>query len=243
MLKQPMLFQRWTSPNFDDRGGHTPEFIILHYTDMLDARAALERLCDPASTVSAHYVIEENGKTHALVPEDKRAWHAGVSVWQGRAEINARSIGIELVNPGHSNDYRPFPPKQINKTIALCKSIQQRWSIKPAHILGHSDVAPARKQDPGHLFPWQELARHGLGLWPAPQEMDYHAAEDIILHPQTLHELLAAYGYDAAAEVKDVIVAFHRHYAPEKFAPGQDPAVVDIATIARLLALIRQSHT
>ncbi|MCK6418731.1 MAG: N-acetylmuramoyl-L-alanine amidase [Alphaproteobacteria bacterium] len=238
-----MFFKRWVSPNFNDRaGGQKPSLIILHYTDMPDARAALERLCDTEAQVSAHYVIEENGKIHTLVPEDKRAWHAGVSVWQGQDDINSRSVGIELVNPGHSNGYRPFPKKQIKKLIALCQSIQQRWAIPAAGVLGHSDVAPTRKEDPGHLFPWQELAGHGLGLWPAPQEMDYHAAEDIILHPQTLHELLAAYGYDAAADVRDVIIAFHRHYAPEKFAPGQDPAAPDIATVARLLALIRQSH-
>ncbi|MCB1650820.1 MAG: N-acetylmuramoyl-L-alanine amidase [Alphaproteobacteria bacterium] len=151
----------YTSPNFEGRAeGQAPSMILIHYTGMQTGREALERLCDPAAKVSAHYVIEEDGRIFALVSEDKRAWHAGVSCWEGQTDINSLSIGIELVNPGHEWGYRPFPPAQMQSLAALCKDIMARHEIKT--VLGHSDVAPDRKQDPGELFDWAWLAAQGI---------------------------------------------------------------------------------
>ena len=160
--------QRW-SPNVDDRPpGCAIDTLILHYTGMPSAAAALERLRDPGAKVSAHYLIEEDGSVVQLVPEERQAWHAGVSHWQGRARLNGCSIGIELVNPGHEWGYRPFTETQYDACIALCRSILTRWPIPPGRVLAHSDVAPARKQDPGELFDWPRLAAAGIGLWPPP---------------------------------------------------------------------------
>ena len=146
------------SPNHDDRGGAAIDMLVLHYTGMKTAEAALERLCDPAAKVSAHYTIDEDGTVYAHVPEARRAWHAGVSFWAGATDINSRSIGIELVNPGHEFGYRDFPDAQIAALITLCHGILLRHPIPSARVLGHSDVAPARKEDPGELFPWERLA-------------------------------------------------------------------------------------
>ena len=153
--------KKYTSPNFNERKeGKKPSMIVVHYTGMKTAEDALERLCDPIAEVSAHYLIEEDGALHALVPEDKRAWHAGVSNWDGETDINSISIGIELVNPGHEHGYRPFPIEQMQALAELCKGVMSRHDIKVA--LGHSDVAPERKQDPGELFDWQWLAGQGV---------------------------------------------------------------------------------
>jgi N-acetylmuramoyl-L-alanine amidase len=137
---------------------------------MTSAAAALGRLCDPAARVSAHYLIDEDGSVLALVPEQARAWHAGVSAWLGHEGLNDRSIGIELVNPGHEWGYRPFVEPQYRACIALCQAIIGRWPIPPRRVLGHSDVAPARKEDPGELFDWPRLAAAGIGLWPEDGE-------------------------------------------------------------------------
>ena len=192
------------SPNHDGRGGCPIDMLVLHYTGMAGAAAALDRLCDPAAKVSAHYVIDEDGTVHALVPEDRRAWHAGVSHWAGASNINSRSIGIELVNPGHEFGYRAFAEDQIAALIPLCHSILVRHPIASARVLGHSDVAPARKEDPGELFPWARLAKAGIGLWPQKRESD--------LGP----EALARFGYDPAAPQDKVITAFQRHFRPKK---------------------------
>ena len=213
--------------------------IVLHYTGMRTAAEALERLCDPASEVSAHYVIGEDGTLHPLVPEDKRAWHAGKSHWAGLTDINSASIGIELVNPGHEFDYRPFPPQQLQKTVSLCKTIIEKYNIKPHHILGHSDVAPARKVDPGHLFPWQALAEQGIGLWPQATAMDRDAAADLQNDTDAFHALLCGYGYDPEADFEDVLTAFHRHFCPDKFQNWDDRPPADAASAATLLALLR----
>lgn len=150
------LLHNYKSPNFTARrGGHEiPSMIIIHYTGMKTGQEALERLCDPEAQVSAHYVIEENGDIYQLVDDDKRAWHAGASEWQGETDINSASIGIELVNPGHEWGYRDFPDVQIEALIELSKDLVERYGIPVERILGHSDVAPGRKQDPGELFPW-----------------------------------------------------------------------------------------
>lgn len=152
----------WRSPNFEARaGGVSPSMIIVHYTGMQSAEAALSRLCDPLAKVSAHYCIDEGGTIYALVDEGMRAWHAGKSYWDGVEDINSHSIGIELVNPGHEFGYRPFPAVQIEAFIALCHDIKSRHEIE--WILGHSDVAPERKQDPGELFPWNRVADENIG--------------------------------------------------------------------------------
>lgn len=152
------MLHDYKSPNYGARrGGQAPSMILIHYTGMKTGKAALERLCDPAAEVSAHYVIEENGDLYHLVDDEHRAWHAGVSEWEGETDINSASIGIELVNPGHEWGYRPFPEVQIAALIALCRDLVATYDIPIERILGHSDVAPGRKQDPGELFPWDRL--------------------------------------------------------------------------------------
>lgn len=155
------------SPNHDARTpGVLIDILLLHYTGMQSAAEAIARLRDPAAQVSAHYLIDEDGTVHRMVPEDRRAWHAGASRWQGESNINARSVGIELVNPGHEWGYRPFPDAQMAALEKLAREIVDRHRIPSSRVLGHSDVAPMRKQDPGELFDWGRLARLGLGLWP-----------------------------------------------------------------------------
>lgn len=146
------------SPNFNDRAsGKTPYLIILHYTGMPDTQSALDRLCDSKSEVSAHYTIDEDGTIYHMVDESKRAWHAGKSVWQGETDINSVSIGIEIINGGHEENFPPFQPIQIESCAALIRDIRTRHTIPAENILGHSDVAPGRKQDPGPRFPWEHL--------------------------------------------------------------------------------------
>ena len=142
------------SPNFDARRG-PPDMLVLHYTGMQTAEAAIARLCDPEAKVSAHYVVDEDGAILKLVPEERRAWHAGRGVWLGETDCNAASIGIEIVNPGHEFGYRAFPPEQITAVIALITDIRTRWDIADGRIVGHSDIAPERKDDLGELFFWK----------------------------------------------------------------------------------------
>src|SRR5579885_1109065 len=168
----PALRER-ASPNHDSRGEppgpvHRIDTLVLHYTGMPSAAAALDRLCDPAARVSAPYLVEEDGTLWRLVAEDRRAWHAGVSAWEGEGEINARSLGIEIVNPGHEWGYRPFPEAQMRVVEELCRDLVARHAIPATRIVGHSDIAPERKADPGELFDWPRLARAGIGLWPEP---------------------------------------------------------------------------
>ena len=243
-MLQKRMFKRYQSPNFNDRIGYdAPSMLILHYTGMQSAKGALEHLCKSESQVSAHYLIEEKGKTHNLVPEEKRAWHAGVSYWKGETDINSAAIGIEITNPGHEFGYVEFSDKQMMAVQNLCEKLIKMYKIPLSRVLGHSDVAPGRKIDPGHLFPWERLAESGIGLWPKPQEMDYQAAEDLILNKDAFHELLCAYGYSSEAEFSDIVVEYHRHFYPEKFKTCDDrPDEPDILSGAKLLALIRQSH-
>ena len=194
------------SPNQDGRGGVPVSMLILHYTGMASAQAALSRLCDPAAKVSAHYTVGEDGTLYAHVPEDRRAWHAGLSCWTGIHDVNAHSIGIELVNPGHEFGYRAFPDAQIAALTSLCKEILARHAIPAGNVLGHSDVAPARKDDPGELFPWSRLAQAGIGLWPLPGDANVGA------------EALEPYGYDPQAPLEKRITAFQRHFRPEKLS-------------------------
>ncbi len=218
------------SPNFDARPeGQAVDILLLHYTGMVSATAALARLCDVTAKVSAHYCIDEGGTLYRLVPEAKRAWHAGAASWAGAEDINARSIGIELVNPGHEFGYRPFPEAQMAALIELAESILARHPIPPQRVLGHSDVAPLRKEDPGELFDWARLAAAGIGLWPGDtQPCDPPAAAEA-------KRQLAALGYGYLEESQAaVITAFQRHFRPEKLT-GE----VDAETAGRLAALLR----
>jgi N-acetylmuramoyl-L-alanine amidase len=193
------------SPNHDTRGGAPVDILVLHYTGMQTAEEALSRLCDPAAKVSAHYTIDRDGTVYAHVPESERAWHAGVSYWAGERNVNARSIGIEIVNPGHEFGYIPFADAQIEALIELAHGILKRHPIPAKRVLGHSDVAPARKTDPGELFPWQRLAKDGIGVWPKAVKVTGDFAAN-----------LSRYGYglppDADVTEKDVITAFQRHF-------------------------------
>jgi N-acetylmuramoyl-L-alanine amidase len=226
--------RRRASPNYDARA-EPVDMLILHYTGMVSAAAALDRLCDPAARVSAHYVIEEDGAIWQLVDEGRRAWHAGVSRWRGAPQVNGRSIGIELVNPGHEFGYRPFPAAQIDALIELCGGILARHPIPPRHVLGHADVAPARKEDPGELFPWQRLAAAGVGLWPSPVP---DAATD---WPAVARDL-AAVGYDVGSggpadpALRPALIAFQRHWR-QRLCDGE-PDRESAAQLAGLCALI-----
>ena len=152
------------SPNFDDRKGAKPQFIILHYTGMQTANAALDRLTNANSKVSGHYTVDEDGVVYRHVDEGKRAWHAGESFWGGVTDLNTHSIGIEIVNPGHEWGYRPFTGHQMKSLTVLCRDIMARHGIEAQNVLAHSDIAPSRKQDPGEFFPWHEMAKHGIGV-------------------------------------------------------------------------------
>jgi N-acetylmuramoyl-L-alanine amidase len=185
------------SPNFGPRRRAVIDMLVLHYT-VIDAAASLDRLCDPAAEVSAHYLIEEDGRVFALVPEAMRAWHAGKSCWQGDPDVNSRSIGVELVNPGNI----PFAETQINALIELAAAILARHPIPAANVVGHSDVAPGRKDDPGALFPWERLAGAGIGIWPFPDPAD-----------QPDDTVLASWGYDLT-DVEAARSAFRLHFRP-----------------------------
>jgi N-acetylmuramoyl-L-alanine amidase len=209
------------SPNHGPRAGGI-DMLVLHYTGMASAAAALQRLCAPEAAVSAHYLIAEDGAVWRLVAEERRAWHAGVSSWRGRRDINGASIGIELVNPGHEFGYRAFPEAQMAALEALCQGILARHPIPARHVIGHSDVAPQRKEDPGELFDWARLARAGIGLWPAAPAPH---------PPQTtadLQRLLAAIGYETPrsgrldAETQRVVVAFQRHFRASRCDGADD---------------------
>lgn len=232
------------STNFDDRRHDAkPSLIILHYTGMKTAKAALERLCDPESKVSAHYLIEESGRLHHLVDEDKRAWHAGVAYWNEEVDVNSHSIGIEIVNPGHEFGYKAFPDKQIDAVIELCLGLIQKYGIKSYNVLGHSDIAPRRKEDPGELFPWERLAEEFVGLWAFSREMDFEAAKKLLNDKKVFHDHLKSYGYDPRAPFDEVLKAYHRHFYPEKFKEDEEPLKVDLLSAARLEALLRLKKT
>ena len=178
------------SPNWDERALPV-SMVVLHYTGMPTAEEALARLCDPAAKVSAHYMIDEDGTVTALVPEAKRAWHAGSAYWRGITDVNSASIGIELVNPGHDWGYRPFPDAQMEALLPLLADIVDRHDISPTNVVGHSDVAPARKQDPGELFDWQRLARLRLAL-PVPKPK----MRLVYDNPGAFYLALERFGYD-----------------------------------------------
>lgn len=211
------------SPNHDSRPVPV-DMLVIHYTGMATLAEAEARLCDPAAQVSAHYLIDRAGRVTRMVAEDRRAWHAGRAFWAGARDINARSIGIELENRGHEWGYQPFPDAQITALEALCRDILARHPIPPERVLGHADVAPTRKQDPGELFDWARLAAAGIGLWP-----DGARPGD----PASVPMLLARLGYDVDADLAACIAAFQRHWRPT-LVDGH----ADAETAGRLAALL-----
>ena len=232
------------SPNHGERKLNAkPDMILLHYTGMRDNDAAIAKLCTAGSEVSSHYVVMEDGYVIQCVPETRRAWHAGAAVWQGESDINSCAIGIEIANPGHSHGYPDFPRRQVAAVTALCRGIFTRYRIPAWRVLGHSDVAPARKQDPGEKFPWRLLFDSGIGLWvkplpivPGGRVFVLGDSDPAIAEMQTL---LGQYGYDVPATgtldgtTRDVITAFQRH-----FRPALVDGAADSSTIATLKALV-----
>ncbi len=218
--------------------------VVLHYTGMVDGASALARLRDPAAKVSSHYLVEEDGRVFRLVAEERRAWHAGVSCWRGERAVNGRSIGVEIVNPGHEHGYRPFPEPQVAAVIALVEAVRGRWSIPDRNLIAHSDVAPERKSDPGELFPWRRLSLAGHGLWAEPDPAPGPAlgAGDGGLGVFALQAALTRLGYDLPPSgafdpaTTAVVTAFQRHWRPERV-----DGVADGDTRARLMALLRMA--
>ena len=214
------------SPNFDERKLPV-SMIVLHYTGMPDAEGAIARLTSPEAKVSAHYVIKEDGTVHSLVDEEHRAWHAGKSYWRGVTDVNSASVGIEIVNPGHEFGYRAFPDEQIAALIPLLASIKDRHGVSRGNVVGHSDIAPARKEDPGELFPWWALAKRRLAL-PSPSRdlMDpYWTDAGFLL-------ALERFGYDVSDRLKATI-AFQRRFRPDLI-----DGIIDGECRAKLLALL-----
>jgi N-acetylmuramoyl-L-alanine amidase len=239
------------SPNFGVRaGGQPPDCLILHYTGMATAEAALALLCDPAGPVSSHYLVREDGDIIQLVAERWRAWHAGKSCWRGDTDLNSASIGIEIVHPGHdptSGEMAPYPARQIAAVIALCSDIVTRRPIPPARVLAHSDVAPARKIDPGEQFPWSDLHRAGIGHFVEPATLTPGTGlqlKDAGAAVRSLQEALVAYGYglsvngiyDEATQI--VVSAFQRHFRPALVDGRADAST--LATLASLLDRLPQ---
>ncbi len=234
-----------SSPNHNERReGAAADMIVLHYTGMADADAALARLCAPESEVSTHYFVYEDGRIIQCVPEARRAWHAGSAGWAGETDINSCSIGIEVANPGHDHDYPDFPRRQIAAVIALCRGIIARRGIRADRVLAHSDVAPARKKDPGEKFPWRLLHESGVGLWVKPVRiaeggnplLPGQSGERVRL----LQTKLAEYGYAVATDGKydeamaQVVAAFQRHFRPERVDGIADDSTRE--TLGRVLA-------
>ncbi len=231
------------SPNHGERrGAARPDCLVLHYTGVPTFAEALRLLTDPAAEVSSHYLIDEKGAVLQLVPETRRAWHAGVGVWKGERDINSRSIGVEIANPGHDGGLPPFADAEIAGLIALVKDISSRWKIRRERVLAHSDVAPARKRDPGERFPWARLARAKVGHWVEPAPLE---GGPVFLPMQegppirALQTMLSLYGYgleltgvmDRQTEI--TLAAFQRHFRPER-VDGQ----ADASTVKTLKALI-----
>ena len=208
--------------------------LVFHYTGMETGQAAIDRMCDPAAEVSAHYMVWEDGRVSQLVAEDKRAWHAGVSIWRGDSDLNSRSIGIEIVNGGHdwplpNGLLQPYPDVQIAAVIDLGKSIMTRWSIPQTRVVAHSDIAPTRKPDPGEHFPWQRLAEAGIGLWP----LDAAGMTEGKVDPANA---LTQIGYDAS-DIGAAILAFQRRWFPHHLSGRADGETkTRITTVAQLYA-------
>lgn len=238
----PLVTELRLSPNHDARTGDGSDILLLHYTGMETAEAALVRLCDTEAKVSAHYVVREDGGVVQMVAEARRAWHAGAGTWAGRGDVNARSIGIEIVNGGHVGGLPAYPEPQLAAVIALARDILRRHAILPERVLAHSDIAPERKEDPGEHFPWERLAREGIGHWagPLPSADDRTLGEsDTGPDVAALQGLLARYGYEVSTSgtyderTRIVVTAFQRH-----FRPARVDGIADRATTAMLRGLV-----
>lgn len=231
------------SPNFNDRPlPATIDILVLHYTGMGSAEAAIDRLCDPDAKVSSHYLVDEGGQVLRLVDEDKRAWHAGVSSWAGIDDLNGRSIGIEIVNAGHDGGCPPYPDVQMQAVEQLCQEIISRHPIRPRSVVAHSDIAPGRKEDPGEWFDWARLARAGVGVWVEPVDIIEGPVLKCGDRGDPVSELqfrLANYGYGIEvlgvydAKTEAVVKAFQRHFRPKKV-----DGVADLSTVATLRLLL-----
>jgi N-acetylmuramoyl-L-alanine amidase len=214
------------SPNFDER--ELPiSLLVLHYTGMTDAASAIQRLREPEAKVSCHYLVSEDGQVLRMVDEEKRAWHAGRSFWRGIQDVNSASIGIEIVNPGHEFGYQPFPEPQMDALVPLVADILKRRHIRPVNVVGHSDIAPERKQDPGELFDWNRLARLGLAL-PRPSK----GLIDPLWTDGGFILALERFGYQVR-QPKAAVTAFQRRFRPERV-----DGVIDGETRAILLGLL-----
>ncbi len=234
------------SPNFNERQDNgRGDILVLLYTGLPDAESAMKVLTSVEGKVSSHYTVDEDGTVYGQVAENMREWHAGASSWGGASDINSRSIGIEIVNPGHEYGYRPFAKMQIAAVIELCRGILKRWPIPPARVLAHSDVAPGRKIDPGELFPWDEFARQGIGCWPR-QTAHGPALQTVSLGEQGEHVIrlqqdLARYGYGIETKgvfderSQTVVSAFQRHFRRSRF-----DGIADAETQAILADLLNQ---
>lgn len=239
----------FSSPNFDERTLPI-SMLVLHYTGMENGRVAVGRLCDPEAKVSAHYVVHEEGHIHQLVDEDARAWHAGRGTWRGVSDINSASLGIEIVNGGHNfpngdGSLPDYPDRQINAVIALCHGIIKRHDIQPWNVIGHSDLAPARKEDPGEHFPWAGLAAAGIGLWarfdPSPDRRLLFKLGDRDRGISIAQQGLAQIGYDVAITghfneaTLFAMIAFQRHWRPNDISGH-----IDMDCLGRIGALVKQ---
>jgi len=231
------------SPNHGERNkGRLPDMILLHYTGMPDVEGAIAQLCTAGSDVSAHYIVLEDGRIVQCVPEAKRAWHAGKSFWAGEDDVNSCSIGIEIINRGHDWGYPDFPLRQIAAVIALCRGIMLRCKVPSHRVLAHSDVAPARKKDPGEKFPWHSLANSGVGHWVQPAPIVRGEGLKLGTISDEAHDLqqaLARYGYAVPITGKydgatmEVVTAFQRH-----FRPARVDGIADHSTFTTLHALL-----
>lgn len=223
-----LVHRRQMSPNWNER--RLPvSMVVLHYTGMPSAAEALDRMCDPAAEVSAHYMIEEDGTVTQLVDEAKRAWHAGKSFWRGITDVNSASVGIELANPGHEFGYRPFADAQMEALLPLLARIVDTHCVPLANVVGHSDIAPARKCDPGELFDWELLAYHGLAL-PVPKPRIR------LLHdnPGAFYLALERFGYDIS-DPRAALIAFQRRWRPRQI-DGEIDGEVGALLLELLLA-------
>lgn len=231
------------SPNFGERRDYAaPDMIVLHYTGMESGEGAEAWLCDPASEVSSHYLVHEDGRIVQMVREADRAWHAGKSSWHGDTDINSCSVGIEIVNPGHALGYKAFPRRQIDAVIALCRGIIARHHIRPERVLGHSDVAPGRKIDPGERFPWKTLAEAGVGLHVRSARISAGQALGIGSSGAAVERFQAqlsqfGYGIEASGVFDErtqiVTAAFQRHFRPRRVDGIADRSTLE--TLDRLL--------
>jgi N-acetylmuramoyl-L-alanine amidase len=225
------------SPNHGERRDSAAvDMLVLHYTGTRSREETFGYLLSPEKAVSSHYFVDTDGAVHRLVAEDRRAWHAGQSYWAGEEDINSRSIGIEIQNTGHDFGLVPFPDIQIEAVKNLCLGILSRHSIPPERVLAHSDIAPLRKKDPGELFPWEELAKAGIGLWPGSALPGGQEPS-----PQDIRPFLIQYGYDPRLDTETLITAFQRHFEPDVFKIPLGPGVANLNTVHILRSILQNS--